>query len=152
MSKTRLERGIRLDNKVPPCYGNVKNKDERYSTVDLHLRNTDYLIDIAEDERVAMGHDPPFSWDENLDEFICDGDYDFRVEINNRPGNRIEVCLRYITSSGYGGGNSSVNQIELTDRQRILVLRELNRQCKQLFNKTCKDLLAESENRWRARA
>jgi len=150
--RKNLERAIRLNPKVPPCHGFVRNRKGCYSTVAFALRYTDFLINSAEGHRRSAGLEPLICWDDEMEEYMIDGSYDFHLEMNDRPGNRVEIIIRYVTESDMGGDaeDGKARSIRLTREEQDTLLKQLDMQSRQHFGKTCEELLEEARNKWRS--
>ena len=96
---------------------------------------------------MAMGLAPLVYWDKELEDYIVDGSYEYHLEMNDRPGNRIEVCIRYIVDSCYHGESGEVISIRLSREEQKTVLGSLDEQCRQFYGKSCADMLAEARAR-----
>ena len=78
-----------------------------------------------------------------------DGWYDFYIGISKLLGNNqqgcVDNCINFIVRNSDSDDNEDMYAIELTDDERSAMYEILNAQCRKNLNKTCDDLLAESE-------
>ena len=135
---------ILLNPKVPPCRGFVRNRDGRYSTVDFALDYSRFLMDKFEKNGQIEGLESFYDGGKDEEEYVFDGYIDFLAEINDKPGRRIELRIRYIAVPYGCPGNGKAGYIELTRREQFRLLKELDAQCRQDFGKSCKELLTEA--------
>ena len=152
MSRKNLDKAICINPKVPPCYGHIQNKAGSYSTVVLRLDDTNFLMNSAEGYRRSQRLEPFFEWDRDSEEYFIYGEYEFWAELNNKPGKRIDLQLRYVAipECEYlsGGSNTYTRSISLTIAEQATLLKIINKQCVHLFEKSCDQLLTEASARF----
>ena len=131
---------IHVKKGVKPTFGRVRDKDRCcYSTVTLMLDNTAYL-------EMRVEEDPE---EQELKEYLKDlvdwenllGRNEFWVEINNRDGDKLGVCLWYMDERG------RTNSLSLTKEEQAIVINRVNRQCEEEYGKTCRQLLSDARKR-----
>ena len=139
-----MKREILIDPRVPPSPGGVWNREGyRYTTLAFKLKDTPYLIHQAEGYRAENGLPPVIYWDEYTDEIMTDGYYDFWAEINDRFGDRFEVCIQY-TVCYDEEDEKAVYSLPLTESEQAGIFRNLNHQSKTIFGDYCRKMLSEA--------
>lgn len=134
--RTRI---VQLNTKRMPCYGRVKNKNGRYSTVTLSLCDRFVTPEEGEPGRWQKGHNPLFFW-------VPEKQYTYYsfeswAEINNKHGDHIEVYLYAVDEYG------TIHDFGLDSEETVRVLKKLNSQCKRVFGKDLEGLLEAARER-----
>ena len=134
------KRSIRVNDRIPPCYGRVRDKAGCcYSVVTLGLTYKCAMLEKAENDPRIKGLAPLFYWlPAERDIYKL---FDFYAEISNRKADRIEVHVWYVDQDG------EIGRFEFGDDEQAGVLKKLNAQCNRLIGKTCRKLLEEARER-----
>lgn len=108
-----------------------------FPTVGFSLIDTDGLIERADEIRKEKGYAP-------LTESEC-GWYNFYIGLNGFSDTRMDNCIVFIVNDETAGDDYADYQIELDETEQRNVYNRLNLLCKELYGKTCEDLLAEAK-------
>ena len=139
-----------IDPKAPPSPGGVWNREGyQYTTLGYKLKDTFYLIDKAEDYRADNDLPPVVYWDEDMESWLVDGFYDFWAEINDKPGDRFEVRILYRVNYD-DEDEKTAYLLPLTEREQASIFRKLDQQCKTMFGKSCRKMLAGARAKYTA--
>ena len=131
---------IRVKKDVKPTFGRVRDKNRCcYSTVTLMLDNTAYLEMRVEEDPEEQELKESLRDLVNWENFL--GRNRFWVEINNRDGDELGVCLWYMNESG------KTDSLSLTKEEQAIVINRVNRQCSEEYGKSCRQLLSDARKR-----
>ena len=138
MIRMDYENALRLDLKVPPCYGCVRTQKGDYATVTFGIKYTS-----SDYEKAA----PLYYWDydeeeiDSLDEFPSD----FIAEVNDRGKDHFEIAILYIANPM--GGSGKCFKIDLSNKEQEDILGKLDVECMKHYGKPYKTMLAEARVR-----
>ena len=139
-----------IDPKAPPSPGGVWNREGyQYTTLGYKLKDTFYLIDKAEDYRADNDLPPVVYWDEDMESWLVDGFYDFWAEVNDKPGDRLEIRIPYRVNYD-DEDEKAAYLLPLTEREQASIFRKLDQQCKTMFGKSCRKMLAGARAKYTA--
>lgn len=152
LTENFIHNAIYIDPEAEIVYSSDQTNDTypyRFPTVEFMLTATKSLVEIADRIRLEKGYMPMYPVDERKDDVDNDGWYDFYIGISKFRGNNqqchVDNCINFIVVNSDSDDNEDMYAIELTDDERSAVYEILNAQCRKNLNKTCDDLLAESE-------
>ena len=147
------QKDIVISNKEPYCCGVVRKNDETCYSVSFLLESSVPLIKIA-NFQVNCGEDwlkylpyfdrfrnPSDSWDKYGSSFA------FRLEINDHVKDGAGVEISYVKSSCFGNTCEGMGKIKLLSLMQRVAIRKIDRQCIELYGKSCEELLMEARER-----
>lgn len=108
-----------------------------FPTVSFYLPCTDGLIELADEIRKENGYAP-------LTESEC-GWYNFYIGLNGFSDTRMDNCILFIVNDETADDDYADYQIDLDEEEQLAVYNRLNLLCKELYGKTCVDLLDEAK-------
>ena len=142
---------IEIDKRIPPTYGYVRypKRGICFSTADIHLESTPYLILRAEE--CAEGY-PDVSFLKyclkNFD-YMDYHEYRFVAEINDRVPGGIDVSISATEDDliewGEPCGGADSYRISFTEDEKSTIVSRLDKQCRQYWGKSCKRMLMEAK-------
>lgn len=152
LTENFIHNAILIDSEAEIVYSSDQIHDTypyRFPTVEFMLTATKTLVEIADRIRLEKGYLPMYPIDGRNGEVDHDGWYDFYIGISKFLGNDqqgcVDNCINFIVRNSDSDDNEDMYAIELTDDERSAMYEILNAQCRKNLNKTCDDLLAESE-------
>ena len=167
LTENFIHNAILIDPEAEIVYSSDQINDTypyRFPTVEFMLTATKTLVEMADHIRLEKGYLPMYPIDGRNDEVDNDGWYDFYIGISKFLGNDqqgcdigiskflgndqqgcVDNCINFIVRNSDSDDNEDMYAIELTDDERSAMYEILNAQCRKNLNKTCDDLLAESE-------
>lgn len=118
----------------------------RFATVQFQLMATNGLTQIADRIRKDAGFKPMHPMDEYTDE-TCDNEgwYDFYCGINSFTDNHMDSCIEFIVVNSDSPDNEEIYTIDLGADEQAAMYGRLDEQCRTYLEKSCDDLLAESQ-------
>ena len=151
MTEQFLYKAIFIDFGAEIIYGSDEFFDTypcRFPTVEFMLSATDALVEIADRIRMEKGYFPMHPRDDWNDVIDTDGWYDFYIGISKLPndvGVHLDNCINFVVVNSDSEDNEELYEIKLTDDEQSMILAILDRQCKKHIEKSCQELLTESE-------
>ena len=112
--------------------------------VTVELESTTALSRIVDKMRVALGHLPMFPEDASQ---LYDGDgwYNFYVDLDSTSDTGLGNTILAIVESSEADDDFDSYDVHLTEDEQVDVYNELDKQFRERFGTSCKEVLAEAK-------
>lgn len=117
----------------------------RFATVSLQLHSTNPLDEIIDAIREQQGCLPLFPTDLHPDDYDDNGWYNFYISLNSNSPTRVDTCITAYVESNFADDDGQEYHIDLDEEEQRSIYARLDEQAREIYGKSCAELLAESE-------
>ena len=115
-----------------------------FPTVSFYICDTHNFNSAIDDMRIKAGYKPMFRGD--YGEYDDEGWYDYTIRVSLIDEEvRVDNCIEAIVCNSESDDEEQTYNIDLTETEKVDVLKKLNEECIKYFDMTCKELLMEAK-------
>jgi len=143
--RENLVNGIFLDNDRFIDYGYTDIGEHTYSTVSIAINGTGTLVKIADAIREDAGYLPYWPTEKNPEIYDDDCWYNYYIKIDGCFKGKVDRYIEFCVCNSAQDDNECTYYIELTDEEQTAIYERIDQQCREKFEMSCEELLAEAK-------